>query len=335
MRILDWWQERKLVSEARKLLSEARRLLRRKQGIVPAEDHARCANAAEELKARLSDQPVIPRYVERAAEKLEAALVTTGIKEHKGVFRQYAESIAWAVGIALLIRFFLFEPFKIPTGSMIPTLQENDHIFVAKSAYGFKLPLSEDYVWRWDTPAYGDVVVFPFPVRYLPGCDPARGHSESECRHPDYGKDFIKRVVARPGDELFLKGNVVYVNGKPTEVKVAPETIECHGADHAPCRCAVQVETMGDHEFTTQHFVPRGVEDWTRCSNMASWPSADLFGNQTSFRVPEGHVLVMGDNRDNSSDGRIWGTVPIQLIRGKALFIWYADEWSRIFSLVD
>jgi signal peptidase I len=254
----------------------------------------------------------------------------SGTPKVKSVIRQYAESIGWAVGIALLIRIFLFEPFKIPTGSMIPTLQIGDHIFVSKSAYGIKLPFASDYLYRWDEPKRGDIVVFPFPVK----------------GHQDYGKDFIKRIVGLPGDRVRLTDNTLYINDQPVETSVLPGERDCSGSERRPCsKCTLQRETLGEHSFITQYCAPRGVNP--------EWPRLGMSPEPPVFRIPEGHVFVMGDNRDNSSDGRFWTadpldqytpqfapdskvqTVPIALLRGRAVVIWWADDKSRLFSLVE
>ncbi len=253
-------------------------------------------------------------------------------KKPKGTFRQYAESIAWAVGVALLIRSFLFEPFQIPTGSMIPTLQIGDHIFVSKSAYGIKLPFTSDYLVRWSLPDRGDIVVFPFPVK----------------GHHDYGKDFIKRVVGLPGDRVRLEGNRLLINGEAVATIRQPGLHDCGGnSENRPCsQCVQQKEEMGSHEFTTQH-CPEGEFQY------GEWPRTLPGMDPQEFVVPEDRVFVMGDNRDNSADGRFWTrdvtdqftpqfrpnpdiqTVPVGLLKGRAVLVWWAEDKSRLFSVVD
>jgi signal peptidase I len=296
--------------------------------------------AFDELVAQ-TDQAAVPalRKVVEDLEHLADGPLSAG---RKGTLRQYAESIAWAAGIAIVIRFFLIEPFQIPTGSMIPTLQIHDHIFVSKCIYGIPLPFTRSYLVKWAAPKPGEVVVFPFPLEYDPLCV-ATGRPRKDCPHPDYGKDFIKRVVGLPGDFIQVRDNQVLINGTPVASAPLGDTpCEIGGA---ACSCAQQEEVLGEHRYTTRHV--REARSSAACINSDTWPWPRNFDfsllprelkfvpgpdGTPAFQVPEGSILMMGDNRDNSSDSRFWGTVPVDSIRGKALFVWLADDLSRIFS---
>lgn len=331
MKNVSWWHARKIVSQARKTARSARKALARvakeKQG---DEAVARVRQRLEELEKLLRQPDRSVPDVERLSARLRAEMIEARLAKKKSVPREYAESIGLAVGVALLIRFFLFEPFKIPTGSMIPTLQIGDHIFVSKSAYGLKLPFVNKYLARWGEVERGDIVVFPFPVK----------------GHPDYGKDFIKRVIGLPGDRVRLTGNRLFINGQPVETRVLEGVHDCGGNSASFCKCVRQQETLGEHVFITQHCSPHGWHP--------DWPiSTGGSKSASEFVVPEGHVFVMGDNRDNSSDGRFWTpdltdeyvplhqprpeiqTVPIEMLKGKAMIIWWADDKSRLFSIVE
>lgn len=352
MKAIAWWTNFRTLSAARKTVRGSKRALARvAEELRSSPPLTRLASSVAELESACRSQPRDSGRMEKLTASIVAQLQTAGLvretapvvwlswvlpgvaaKANKSVLRQYLESIGWAVGIALLIRFFLFEPFKIPTGSMIPTLQIGDHIFVAKSAYGIKLPFVDGYLVRWGTPHRGDIVVFPFPVK----------------GHADHGKDFIKRVIGLPGDRVQLRDNVIIVNDEPVATVVQEERPDCGGTPGSrPCdRCVVQSETMGEHEFFTQHCPPDSLQH-------AEWPRALPTSEPDTFVVPEGRVFVMGDNRDNSADGRFWTldpldqftpqyrpdpmvqSVPIDSLKGRAIFIWWATDKSRLFSRID
>lgn len=241
----------------------------------------------------------------------------------KSVAREYAESIGLAVVFALLLRAFVVEAFIIPSASMVPTLQEGDRLFVNKGAYGVRVPFTTTRLVSFGAPAHGDVVVFVFPraearehVKTLPphqrGCvDPGSLRDE---------KDYIKRVVGLPGDTVKMINNRVYINGEALKTEVQRrEASDRHGYPFL----TRQVETHGEHVYQTQHY--------GRDANFAA---------NREVKVKPGHVLVMGDNRDNSSDSRCWGQVPIQNIKGKAMFIWFSSDgegihWERMGKFID
>ncbi len=346
-----WWSKFRSLSAARKTVRGGLRALRRLDGERrQTEGIARLEKGISELAEAAAKKPRDYRLLERltasVVSQLQAAklvretapliwlawfLPGIAAKASKSVLRQYLESIGWAVGIALLIRFFLFEPFKIPTGSMIPTLQIGDHIFVSKSAYGIKLPFSDDYLVRWDSPVRGDIVVFPFPVK----------------GHVDYGKDFIKRVIGLPGDTISLENNVLRVNGEAIDTALKEKRQDCGGTPGSrPCeKCLLQEETIGELTYLTQHCPPDALQH-------PEWPRSLPSSPATEFVVPEGRVFVMGDNRDNSADGRFWTadpldqftpqyrpdpavqSVPIAALKGRAVLIWWAHDKSRLFSAI-
>ncbi len=199
----------------------------------------------------------------------------TRIEEsQKASWREYAEALGMAILLALVIRGFVVQAFKIPSGSMLPTLQIGDHLLVNKFIYGLRMPVVGGRLFSFSEPVSGDVIVFVYPE--------------------DRSKDFIKRVKAVAGDRVELRNKVLLVNGSPVT------------DDHAFYRPGA-----------SRNRSPR-----------------DNFGPIT---VPEGHVFVLGDNRDHSHDSRFWGTVPVDDILGKAFVLywsWDADtfspRWGRI-----
>jgi signal peptidase I len=222
----------------------------------------------------------------------------------KSETREYMEAILMAVAVAFALRAFVIEAFKIPSGSMIPTLMVGDHIFVNKFSYGPAIPYTHSRVWTHMPPRRGDVMVFAFP------------------EHPE--QDFIKRVVAIPGDKLEARDGHPVINGwEVPSCRIGPwsysdydSTISRHDGD-------LYMEFLGTESFLTFY-------------DRASGPFPE---NQGPYYAKEGEVWVMGDNRNNSHDSRMWfggqgGGVPFENIRGRALFVWLSVsdngiDWSR------
>ncbi|MDB4937130.1 MAG: Signal peptidase [Labilithrix sp.] len=224
----------------------------------------------------------------------------------KSEVREYAESILVAIAVAMALRAFVVEAFKIPSGSMIPTLQVGDHIFVNKFTYGPAIPYTHKRIWSRMPPERGDVIVFAYP------------------EHPD--QDFIKRVIATPGDKLEARGGHPIINGWEVPSCYAGSYSYVEGPENGRHEGEIFVEFLEDEAFLTLY---------DRQS-----PQTDYQG---PYYVKPGEVWVMGDNRNNSHDSRVWwggqgGGVPYENIKGRALFVWLsvADtmDWSRIFAPV-
>jgi signal peptidase I len=187
----------------------------------------------------------------------------------KSVAREYLESIVVAVILALFIRTFAVQAFKIPTGSMEPNLLIGDHLLVNKLVYSPSLAPWEDALFGKKPIQRGHVVVFKYPE------EPWR--------------DFIKRVIGLPGETVEVRGQQVIVNGRPIDDPYA-------------------------------HWTPRRTDDPESVSFHDGW------GPQV---VPPGHLLVLGDNRDNSRDSRFWGFLPIDQVKGRALLVYWSYEATR------
>jgi len=209
----------------------------------------------------------------------------------------------WTAGLfpviigVFILRSFLFEPFKIPSGSMIPTLLVGDLILVNKFHYGLRLPVLNTKITEGTPPQRGDVMVFRYP--------------------PKPSLDYIKRVVGVPGDEVAYINKRLSINGKPLATSALPEFFE----EDAMRYFKQFEETLGDKPH-------RLLNDDNRPAFVAG---TDEFAFKDNCRysiegvvckVPEGHYFMMGDNRDNSLDSRYWGFVPDKNIVGKAFFVW-------------
>lgn len=199
---------------------------------------------------------------------------------------EFVASLAPVLGLVLVLRSFVIEPFQIPSSSMVPTLKVGDFILVNKWTYGIRLPVLRTKIIELNSPERGDVMVF-FP--------------------PHEERYFIKRVIGLPGDEIHVLDGVLYINGDKMSQKVLDGEIP------AP-RSVVMTEDL----YGLEHAMQKRILP-TRLSQ-----------NFTAV-VPQGHYFMMGDNRDNSSDSRVWGPVPEQRIVGKAFARWMF--WDKFLSL--
>jgi signal peptidase I len=226
---------------------------------------------------------------------------------------EYPKSFFPVLLIVFLLRSFVAEPFKIPSSSMRPTLEVGDYILVNKFAYGLRLPVIEKKIVPLGDPQRGDVVVFRYPV--------------------NTSQDFIKRVIGVGGDTVEYRDKKLTVNGKPLpqvpdgtysyleglRFETTERLSETTSSDDGPVRYTIAVNPKAAPVY------PQNVRPFPGRENCEY--------NERGFicRVPAGHYLMMGDNRDNSDDSRYWGFVPDDHVRGRAFFIWF--NWDDIASL--
>ncbi len=243
----------------------------------------------------LFDRMVNAEPRRQAVEKLkavqhppsEALANAIAVAEQEPVVVEYAKSFFPVLLIVLVLRSFLVEPFQIPSGSMIPTLEVGDFILVNKFTYGLRLPVVGTKIVAINEPKRGEVMVFipPHDSRY-----------------------FIKRVVGLPGDTVRYDDKVLYINDE--RVLSEPiDQVEIEMPNGMMQSGILLTEKLGEVDHETQ---------------IMNAPSRD--GGRTVWVVPEGHYFMMGDNRDNSADSRVWGAVPEGNIVGKAFAVWMHKE---------
>ena len=242
-------------------------------------------------------------------------------------FWEQVTTLGLAVLIALCVRQFIIEPFRIPSGSMFPTLLIGDHLFVNKFIYGAKLPFTDVRLPEIREPERGEVVVFTVAKQGT--------QTFPADRKPQLPREeFVKRIIGLPGDEVDFRGGDLYVNGELVKRQPIDEDFEAPGGE----RLRVSEVSLDSHDF-------RILDDPYKSGPIGSWP----------VRVEPGRYFMLGDNRDNSKDSRVWGTVRHEELKGPAFILywswdfngswgqvvnpmtWWSVEkrWSRMGDLVD
>ena len=225
---------------------------------------------------------------------------------HEPILLEYSKSFFPVLLAVLVLRAMLFEPFRIPSGSMMPTLLVGDFILVKKYAYGLRLPITHTKITSGEKPKRGDVAVFRYPE--------------------DESLDYIKRIIGLPGDHVGYYNRRLTINGKPLKIEFdhrydglgdRNRMVDGGGCDRVGAECNVYYEKLGSslHTVMTNPDVGFSFE-------------GELF-------VPEGQYFVMGDNRDHSNDSRYWGFVPQENLVGKAIMIWMHWDWRNGGSGLD
>jgi signal peptidase I len=296
---------RKEYEVAARVLGEAEQILKKRgraiQAALSTAEHAALLASLESVRAAMQADPVDVRLLSERVRLARDVLDVRLAPWRKGELREYGESIGIAVLVAFLLRAVVVEAFKIPSGSMLPTLQIGDHIFVNKFVYGPKVPFSRTRVLESMPPHRGEVIVFSHPVPSL---------SED---------DLIKRVIAVPGDILEVDSGHPIINGwRVPSCSVGPYTVrETEEFDSRPGD--LFVEYLGPTAY------------------LAFYEKGHFPKRQGPYEVQPGEVWVMGDNRHNSSDSRAWPNpkggqgrgVPYENIKGRAMIVW--APLSRMF----
>lgn len=232
-------------------------------------------------------------YVDKVVWKPKRDRSVTTEKEP--IIVEYSRSLFPVFLVVLVLRSFVIEPFRIPSGSMYPTLEIGDFIVVNKFAYGIKLPVTQTKILDIGEPERGDVVVFKYP------------------NDPDV--DYIKRVIGLPGDEITYINRTLFINGKA--VRQQPLGLY-HGTRSGKVMddASLVSETLGERKHEILLDIDKRSQD------------------MNTIVVPEGHYFMMGDNRDHSNDSRFWGFVPEKNLKGKAFGIWMNWDDGIQFSRI-
>lgn len=211
---------------------------------------------------------------------------------------EYPKSFFPVILIVFLLRSFLFEPFKIPSGSMIPTLVVGDFILVNKFTYGVRLPILNKKIVDFNQPSRGDVMVFRYPE--------------------DPSLDYIKRVVGVPGDTIAYLNKVLYINGVEAPRKPMPDYLHRERISYS--------RQFQEHTGVVSHAILIDEDAPAAVPFVRQFPqreNCNYNSEGVACTVPPRHYFLMGDNRDNSADSRVWGFVPDENIVGRAFFIWF------------
>ena len=292
-----WSRDAKIRNKAKQSLSQTESLLSKNKSKISPDAAAVVESRITTLETTLASGNT--EEIRRRTADLEGASHDYLSKFAKSKLRQNVEALVLAVGLALIIRTFLFQPFKIPSGSMIPTLLVGDHLLVNKFVYGTRIPFTGISVMPFEDIKRGDVIVFTYP-------NPEKDPSKNDMY-------YIKRVVGVPGDSIDINGRQLVINGRPVPLEYEGDYVD---------------ERSGEK-------LDEYVEDLSGHKHDAIFRQGKETTNKGSFipvtSVPEKHVFVMGDNRDNSQDSRFWGFVPFENIAGKAILI----HWSWDFQNPD
>lgn len=256
---------------------------------------------AVEAKIRAAHENLAPEALEQKIRHTVAPILLSPW------WIEWTAGFFWVILIVFTVRSFLFEPYRIPSDSMMPTLENGDFILVKKYEYGIRLPVLNQQVVEFKKPGRGEVVVFDSPIEKLV---------------------LIKRIVGLPGDTIVYRNKQLTINGELIALTKVDQYLNTLTRNGVPVLEPQYKEELGGipHHILRHSYVPfrdslgpgsRGFSGLASQLENCTYQGADF-----TCRVPEGHYFMMGDNRDNSLDSRYWGFVPEENIIGRAFFIW-------------
>jgi signal peptidase I len=261
-----------------------------------AKQRRRAADAAlaqfDARTAKLLADGVKPDSNVNARSELEQRLL------RQPTWIEYSGSFFPVIALVFFLRSFLFEPFKIPTGSMVPTLLVGDLILVNKFTYGVRLPILNQKIIDVNDPKRGDVMVFKYPK--------------------DMSMDYIKRVIGVPGDKIVYENKRLTVNGVAATYTPMDDYLDDEGFTYHK----QFIEKLPEKQHRILNWDDRPVISVGGVDNFPGREACEITAEKFTCIVPAGNYFMMGDNRDNSTDSRYWGFVPDKNIVGKAFFVW-------------
>ncbi len=276
----------------------ADRLVFRRKRIADADAALRHFDAQAKLRETAgSAASRDPKVVQEERERLRERLV------RQPGWIEFPAGFFPVILVVFVLRSFLFEPFRIPSGSMIPTLLIGDLILVNKYTYGIRLPIMNKKIVDVGSPARGDVMVFRYPV--------------------DPSEDYVKRVIGLPGDTIVYRNKRLTINGQPVETTSVPDFFDAERVAYAKQfdEKLPRGDGAKDHRILQDDDRSGVISPIQGFMPNAHCRYSDGYTSLTC-KVPQGQYFMMGDNRDNSSDSRYWGFVPDENIVGKAFLIW-------------
>lgn len=315
--MLNFFYNRRKIKKSQELLKSARLLITKNGAELDSSTLTSLKDKIFILEKSIHEGDL--SGIESASDSLVKSHPETLSKFKKSQLRQNIESVLIALLLALFIRAFIVQPFKIPSASMVPTLLVGDHLLVSKFIYGTRIPFTDIKIFSLKKIERGDVVVFRFA-------------NKDFTDEQQYLRDvhYIKRVIGIPGDKIDIKGRDIYLNDK--KIKQDFNDNYFYYEKGIEVKTDKYITALDNHEFgiiykSGSFNTKRGTLDFP-------------------VTVPEGEVFVMGDNRDNSYDSRFWSFLPSDYVLGKALIIhwsWDFDQdgnlkkirWGRIFSTID
>lgn len=232
---------------------------------------------------------------------------------------EWANTLYFAGFVASFVMFFFVQAFKIPSASMYNTLQIGDHLFVNKAAYGFRIPLTNIRFGQFKQVTPGDIIIFSFP---------AASKDQINCGGFQYGRDYVKRVVASPGDTVQVKNGDLYINGQ----KEPLHGYEVFRVTDRTDPVVVVTDEPENGMNDLPHVSPEVYQTLWESRKLEHELGISLRDNFGPVIVPDGQYFAMGDNRDDSCDSRFWGPVPFENIKGTAWFIHWPLNRIRLIK---